>query len=575
MQTRNLSLISLAFTPRHRYADSLDDMRARVTLAYAVFLLLGAAFAVVGGLVILGTRPQGQGVALSALASAIIPLIVVGLVHVGRLRVAEGLLYAVLTVIALIGVRNGVADNNVLLLSLSMLYAGLVWQWRGTLLTMVIQIVLIAVAATLQLRAPGGLDSATISLNVFVDLALIIGIGLIVGGAASELKRALLYSSRIAAQLRATSEVAQRASAYIDLNELLQQVVTFIRDRFAFYHVQIFMNDPEQRFTNLVASTGEMGAALLQRGYRLAVGSQGIIGQAALLGEPIQTSTEQDDEEPINRRNERLAETRSELALPLIARDHVIGVLHIQSTRPHAFNQDDVDSLSILAAHTSIAINNAQLFQEQRSALNENRRLFIEAEANLREIQLLNRRLTGEAWESYLEARPDEVVGYTLSNNQLRTDAVWTGELEQAVHNRQVVITQNGTQQVIAVPIELRGRAIGAIEVEVSAGARQSDTLEMLQSVAQRLALSVDNARLFEQTQERAQQELQVNAISARLQAVNSMDDLIRITVSELGQALGASEASIRLGLNLLGGKQAGTSAPNGHNGNNGTGSHG
>src|SRR5579859_1126580 len=575
MQTRNLSLISLAFTPRHRYADSLDDMRARVTLAYAVFLLLGAAFAVVGGLVILGTRPQGQGVALSALASAIIPLIVVGLVHVGRLRVAEGLLYAVLTVIALIGVRNGVADNNVLLLSLSMLYAGLVWQWRGTLLTMVIQIVLIAVAATLQLRAPGGLDSATISLNVFVDLALIIGIGLIVGGAASELKRALLYSSRIAAQLRATSEVAQRASAYIDLNELLQQVVTFIRDRFAFYHVQIFMNDPEQRFTNLVASTGEMGAALLQRGYRLAVGSQGIIGQAALLGEPIQTSTEQDDEEPINRRNERLAETRSELALPLIARDHVIGVLHIQSTRPHAFNQDDVDSLSILAAHTSIAINNAQLFQEQRTALNENRRLFIEAEANLREIQLLNRRLTGEAWESYLEARPDEVVGYTLSNNQLRTDAVWTGELEQAVHNRQVVITQNGTQQVIAVPIELRGRAIGAIEVEVSAGARQSDTLEMLQSVAQRLALSVDNARLFEQTQERAQQELQVNAISARLQAVNSMDDLIRITVSELGQALGASEASIRLGLNLLGGKQAGTSAPNGHNGNNGTGSHG
>src|SRR5258707_8407130 len=225
--------------------------------------------------------------------------------------------------------------------------------------------------------------------------------------------------------------------------------------------------------------------------------------------------------------------------------------------------------MNILAAHTSIAINNAQLFQEQRTALNENRRLFLEAEANLREIQLLNRRLTGEAWEGYLQARPDEVVGYTLANNQLRTDSTWTGELEQAVNNRQVVITQHGQQQTIAVPVELRGKAIGAIEVEVSASARQSDTLEMLQSVAQRLALSVDNARLFEQTQERAQQELQVNAISARLQGVNNMDDLIRIAVSELGEVLGAREASIRLGLNLLEGRRSGESGANGSN--NGT----
>jgi GAF domain-containing protein len=73
----------------------------------------------------------------------------------------------------------------------------------------------------------------------------------------------------------------------------------------------------------------------------------------------------------------------------------------------------------------------------------------------------------------------------------------------------------------------------------------------MLQSVAQRLALSIDNARLFEQTQDLAQQELQVNAISAKLQGVTNMNELVKIAISELGRALGAKEASIRLGMNL------------------------
>jgi GAF domain-containing protein len=94
---------------------------------------------------------------------------------------------------------------------------------------------------------------------------------------------------------------------------------------------------------------------------------------------------------------------------------------------------------------------------------------------------------------------------------------------------------------------------------------RQSDALEMLQSVAQRLAMSIDNARLFEQAQELAQQELEVNAISTTLQSVTTIDEIIQTTIGELSRALGANQASIRLG-DIPGGSR------NGGNGNNGKG---
>src|SRR5262249_28613370 len=155
-----------------------------------------------------------------------------------------------------------------------------------------------------------------------------------------------------------------------DTKELLAQMVRYIRDRFGFYHVQIFLNDAEQRFANLVASTGDAGESLVQRGYRLPVGSSGIIGQVALIGEAITLGSETADAaNAVPRGAERLPETRSELALPLIARERMIGVLHIQSTRGNAFTADDIESLSILASHISIAVSNAQIFQEQRSSL--------------------------------------------------------------------------------------------------------------------------------------------------------------------------------------------------------------
>ncbi|MEP7288908.1 MAG: GAF domain-containing protein [Chloroflexota bacterium] len=568
------SIISLLYSPRYRYTDAFDQMRARVTLIYALFSVVGSLLVIISALVTPLVPMFSTGTLLSAAVVGILPgIAIMALVHLGHLRFATFITYAMLMLSALGALNSGVASNLVIVLSLSMLYASLIWQWRGTIITAILQGLMILTAAALQIQGivvPSRLIPVDqIPLQTLLDLVFIVAIGIMSGASSEELRRALRYTTRLVAQLRATSEVAQRTSSLIKLNELLQQTVNYILDRFGFYHVQIFLIDAEQRFATLEASTSETGKMLSQRGYRLAVGSQGVIGQVTLLGEPMTLDTEY-DETVMTRRDELLPETRSELALPLIARDRIIGVLDIQSTRPNAFHQEDVESLGIMASLISIAISNAKLFQEQQTALNENRRLFLDAETNLREIQLLNQRLTGEAWEDYLRSRSTEVIGYTLNNNQLRHDETWTPALSEATQKRQPVITTDGDRQIIAVPVELRGRAIGAIEVETDSAVRQSDTLEMLQSVAQRLALSIDNARLFEQAQELAQQELEVNAISAKLQGITSMSELIKTAMSELSRALGAEQAAIRLGLAL----RNAPNTPVNTNGSNGKGPH-
>jgi GAF domain-containing protein len=127
-----------------------------------------------------------------------------------------------------------------------------------------------------------------------------------------------------------------------------------------------------------------------------------------------------------------------------------------------------------------------------------------------------------------------------------------------AAQRRRPVMASDPTD-LIAVPIVLRGEVIGAIEVETDEQSPDEDMVELVQSVSQRLAISLDNARLFEEAQESTAQEQRINSIVGQFQSAPTVDDLLQITLRELNEALGAKGGSIRLG------KLAQTSE-NGHN---------
>ena len=350
---------------------------------------------------------------------------------------------------------------------------------------------------------------------------------------------------RNAELLKTTTEVGQFATNILDLQELFNRSVDLIQRRFGFYHVQVFMVQDNQ--AELVASTGSAGQKLLANRHRLEIGSNSVIGRVTRYGELV--ITRDTDSDAAYFRNPLLPETRAEMAVPIFEGEKVVGALDLQSTQRDAFQQADVEALQSLANLLASAIRNARLFEQQNRSVKEQQRLYLESESNLREIQRLNRQLTKEGWSDYVE-QSQGAAGLTLHNNQITAQADWTENLLAAAQQRQPITrAANGHPGVVAVPVMLRGEVIGAIEVEPDADTDETVSVEMVRAIAERLATSLENARLYEEAQAATAQEQRINHIVSRFQTAATIDDLLQITLTELTETLGARRGAIRLGI--------------------------
>jgi GAF domain-containing protein len=359
------------------------------------------------------------------------------------------------------------------------------------------------------------------------------------------LRAVALRSQRTADLLEASAAIGQVMSRLLDTQELLNRAVEVIRDRFAFYHVQIFLLDETATYAVLTASTGDIGQQLLARNYRLPANAGNIIGRVVQAGEhlsppPLEANMTQTEVD-------KLLYNRRQLALPVRDGDTIIGVLDVYSADENRLSDVEIQTLQIMSNQLATAIRNARLFQAQEQSVIENKRLFLESETNLREIQRLNRQLTRQSWEDYLNINRT-INGVTLHEQEFRPKADWTPEMREASQRRRVIAQTKTDVQVIAAPIELRGEVVGAVEVVTPSEMNTEDIQEMMQAIAGRLAVSLDNARLFEETQEATAQEQRVGEIVSQYQSAATVDDLLQITVLGLAETLGAEQASVRLG---------------------------
>jgi GAF domain-containing protein len=120
--------------------------------------------------------------------------------------------------------------------------------------------------------------------------------------------------------------------------------------------------------------------------------------------------------------------------------------------------------------------------------------------------------------------------------------------LMQTIRDGEPRLEQRQDSSVLCVPIRLRDQTLGAVEFRRSSSTQwTAAALELAQVVAERLALSLENARLFEQAQTTAQREQLVSQISGKLTGTTDIDQILQTAIRELGLALGASQTMIRL----------------------------
>ena len=277
---------------------------------------------------------------------------------------------------------------------------------------------------------------------------------------------------------------------------------------------------------------------MLRRGHRLEVGQTGIVGHVAQSGKfRIALDVGID---AIFFNNPDLPATRSEMALPLNIRGETIGVLDVQSVHPNAFAQRDANTLGVLADQIAIAIENARLFGQTQQALSE--------------AQSLYGQYLKEEWaRSY---RTEKEIGYYLSlvGGRIISAGMDSTEIREAVEKGDaVVVSANNDDEdleaIIALPIKLRNQIIGVINIKSPNKGRiwSRDEVDMVRSISDRLALTLETARLFSEARQRADQERSISEISNKIIASTEIEDIMRTTVSELQRLLGASEVFVKM----------------------------
>lgn len=170
-------------------------------------------------------------------------------------------------------------------------------------------------------------------------------------------------------QLQVAADIARDAATLLEVDGLLKRAVNMVRDRFGFYHAGIFMVDERKEYAVLKAATGEAGKQMIEAGHQLKVGEVGIVGRVTSTGQPRVVVDVDHDE--VYFHNPYLPETHSELTLPLITGDQVIGALDVQSREQNAFDDEDIIILQTMADQLATAIAHARLFEATRRQVRE------------------------------------------------------------------------------------------------------------------------------------------------------------------------------------------------------------
>lgn len=340
---------------------------------------------------------------------------------------------------------------------------------------------------------------------------------------------------RRATQLEAASQVANSISTFDDVNSLINDTIELIRDQFGFYHAGLFLVDDNREYAVLKAATGEVGQRMLERNHRLRIGEEGIVGYAVERNEPRIAMDVGDD--VTHFKNPDLPDTHSEMAIPLRSGGKVIGALDVQSEKEAAFGTDDVRILTTIADQLALAIEKVNLLTRLKNSLAE--------------VEASYQQYTRKAWHAHLRSAKRN---YAFRYHRQHIEVIDDGyvEVKDALQaNRAVVSSQETSDQhvqtLVAVPISLRGEPLGVLNLRFDTSYVPQDTVDLLENTANRLALALENARLLEELQQRAERERQIGSIVSKVRSRADIDSILRTTAEELGRSLGVAEVLVQL----------------------------
>ncbi|GAB4494650.1 MAG: hypothetical protein OHK0052_00200 [Anaerolineales bacterium] len=384
-------------------------------------------------------------------------------------------------------------------------------------------------------------------------------------GIALENYALLQETQRRARQLQTAAEVSRAANSILEPDDLIQQAVDLVRERFDLYYAGLFLVDETGEFSGepgrwavLRAGTGVAGMQMKAQGHKLRLGGDSMIGACIRAREArVSLNVTQD---AARFQNPMLPKTRSEMALPLVARGQAIGAMTIQSEQEEAFSQEDIATLQTLADQVAIAIQNARLFNQSQSraeelaVLNEmSQKLtsLLDADEVLEQVYTFTGRLmnvdnffialfdaatetisfplafeSGQRVNWQARAKSNGLTEYVLNTQQ---SLLVSEELDDWVQTYGVASIGHKAQCWLGVPLLIGTQPVGVIALySTTPNAYTEHDREVLGAIASQASIAIQNTRLFMQIQANLTETEAMYAASAQLNLALSYDDVLR-----------------------------------------------
>jgi sigma-B regulation protein RsbU (phosphoserine phosphatase) len=317
-------------------------------------------------------------------------------------------------------------------------------------------------------------------------------------------------------------EISEASAGTLDLDKLLPTLAGLIK-KVIDYEIFAILLAGEKGELKIQFAIGHREDVV--RNLRIPVG-QGITGAAAAERRPALVNDVRRDPRYLN----ALDAVRAELAVPMVARGRLVGVIDIQATRINAFTEQDLRLVELIASRTAMAIDNARLHrrvvrqnrtQQMLVAIAHEFASILDLDALLRKISELMRQLINYDAFSILLLEPSRaMLKHYISvryDKRVQLDNVPLGKgiVGAAAESGQTVLApdtskdprylpfEKGIRSEVAVPLIVKNQVIGVLDLESEQVNYFTQThARTLSMLAPQIAAAIENARLYQRVAE-------------------------------------------------------------------------
>jgi len=336
-------------------------------------------------------------------------------------------------------------------------------------------------------------------------------------------------------------DVSEATSESLDLDRVLARVAAYVKEVVPYDLFAILLYTDRLRGLRMRYGIGHREEILRNLVIKL---DEGLTGAAATLRQPVLVGDVRNDPRYLP----TVDAVRTEMAVPMIARGKLVGVIDLQSTRLNAYKEQDRALLLLIASRVAVSIDNARLY---RRVERQNRTLrtlaylsqefssILALDELLRKIaKTIHAMINFDAFSILLVDAEKRALRHRFSeryDQRVALDNIPLGKgltgaaaqsretvrVEDTLVDPRYIASHPDIRSEVAVPLIVQDRVVGVMDLESERiGYFTEDHVRLLGLLAPQIASSVENARLYEELASREQRMDQDLKAARKLQAV-------------------------------------------------------